>query len=117
MKIDVVGRGERRVKDAVEVKKWKVASSMKVGASGSRSSSGLDGFLGVCKEGVGRPREKLDNASPRAGWLGIVPACVFRVIEVLKPVCFSTAIWMITGMTYQKHIGKVAPDLGLPPFH
>ena len=90
MKIDVVGKGDKSVKDAVDVRIWKVASSMNVGASGSRSSPGLEGFLGVGKDGVGRSREKLDSANPRAGWLGIVPECVLRVIEVLKPMDFST---------------------------
>ena len=52
------GRGESRVKVAVEVMRWNVASSMNFGASGSRSSSSSlfgsrFGFLGGVRWGVG----------------------------------------------------------------
>ena len=58
---------------------------MNVGAFGSRSSSGLDGFLGVCRDGVGMSTENLAKANPRDGWVGMVPGWVLRVIDVLRP--------------------------------
>ena len=86
MRIVLCGRGESRVKPAVEVRIWKVASSMNLGASGSRlspSPGSLCGFLGGCSDGVGRSIEKLDRARPRRGWCGMLPAWVVRVMLVL----------------------------------
>lgn len=67
------GRGESRVKVAVEVMRWNVASSMNFGALGSRSlspsSSGSRfGFLGGVSLGVGMSMEREERALPRLGW-------------------------------------------------
>ena len=69
MVIVVVGRGESRVKVAVEVRIWNVASSIKCGDEGSWSLSGFEGlgFLGVWSPGVGISMEKFERARPRAG--------------------------------------------------
>lgn len=89
------GSGERRVNVAVEVKRWNVASSMNLGAWGSRSGSGSSGsvglegsrlgFLGGVSCGVGMSTEKLERARPRRGWWGMLPVWVLSVMLVLKP--------------------------------
>jgi len=81
------GRGERSVNEAVEVRRWKVASSMNLGALGSRSGSGgWFGFSGGVSLGVGMEMAKEERAVPRWGLWGMEPAWVVRVIDVLKPV-------------------------------
>lgn len=85
------GSGERRVNVAVEVRRWKVASSMNLGAWGSREGSeGLvgswAGFLGGVSWGVGMEMEKLERARPRWGWWGMLRGWVLSVMLVLKPV-------------------------------
>ena len=86
--------GERRVKVAVEVRRWNVASSMNLGAWGSRSGSGSGlvglegsrlGFLGGVSWGVGMSIEKFERARPRRGWWGMLPGWVLSVMLVLKP--------------------------------
>ncbi len=86
--------GERRVNVAVEVRRWNVASSMNLGASGSRSGSGSGsvglegsrlGFLGGVSWGVGMSTEKFERARPRRGWWGMLPVWVLSVMLVLKP--------------------------------
>lgn len=88
------GSGERRVNVAVEVRKWNVASSMNLGAWGSRSGSGSGlvglegsrlGFLGGVSCGVGMSIEKFERAWPRLGWWGMLPVWVLSVMLVLKP--------------------------------
>ena len=59
------GSGERRVSVAVEVMRWKVASSMKWGESSSAgSSSGWLGFLGGFSFGVGSSIGMDERATP-----------------------------------------------------
>lgn len=94
------GSGERRVNEAVELKRWKVASSMNLGALGSRLSSSLlggsrFGFFGTANWGVGRSTEREESADPRRGWWGMVPEWVLRVIVVLKPECVRE--WRCSG--------------------
>ena len=88
------GSGERRVNVAVEVRRWNVASSMNLGAWGSRSGSGSGlvglegsrlGFLGGVSCGVGMSIEKFERAWPRLGWWGMLPVWVLSVMLVLKP--------------------------------
>ena len=93
------GSGESRVKVAVEVMRWNVASSMNFGASGSRSSLSSSssfgsrfGFLGGVSWGVGMSMWRAERALPRLGWWGIVPAWVARVMDVLKPVSVSYGV-------------------------
>lgn len=89
------GRGESRVNVAVEVMRWNVASSMNLGALGSRSSSSVGsrfGFLGGVSLGVGMVMEREERAWPRLGWWGMVPAWVARVRDVLSPVRVSCGI-------------------------
>ena len=65
-----------------------VASSMKCGASGSRSSSSSSGWLGFgggVSLGVGSSISREERARPRRGWVGMVPLWVFTVRVVLKP--------------------------------
>lgn len=94
------GNGESRVKVAADVMRWKVASSMNWGASGSLSSSGSSGsrfgFLGTVRVGVGMSMGREERALPRLGWWGIVPAWVARVMDVLKPV-FVSVVGQTTG--------------------
>lgn len=79
-------RGERSVNVAVEVNRWNVASSMNLGALGSRSGSSAGsrlGFLGGVSLGVGIETLKRERARPREGWCGMLPAWVRRVMVVL----------------------------------
>ena len=80
------GSGERRVNVAVEVMRWKVASSIKCGAASSGSagsSSGWLGFFGGFSFGVGISMGSDERASPRLGCEGMVALFVRRVMVVL----------------------------------
>jgi len=83
-----VWRGERRVRVAVLVRRWKVASVMKCGgSSGLDGLEGSDGgWLGLgggwsC--GVGIVRVRGERACPSGGLEGRVPLWVRRVRVVL----------------------------------
>lgn len=85
---EVCGSGERRVRTAVEVMRWKTASSMKWGAEdpGSLGGSGWTGRLGFdggVSFGVGIVTLKIESAVPRRGCEGIDEACVRSVRVVL----------------------------------
>lgn len=85
---EVCGKGERSVRTAVEVMRWKTASSMKCGAEepGSSGGSGLIGRLGLgggLSFGVGMVILKMDRLRPRRGWEGMESAWVRRVRVVL----------------------------------
>lgn len=88
------GSGESRVNEAVEVRRWKVASVMNRGGGGSRlgsSSEGGGGGLrwsggeGGCSWGVGMVMGKRERARPRDGLEGMLAEWVVRVMVVLKP--------------------------------
>lgn len=69
--------GERSVKVAEEVRRWKVASSMKCGPFfffGSSSSSGGEegGGSEEPRRGVGKVMGNCERARPRAGRAGMV---------------------------------------------
>lgn len=79
------GRGERRVKVAVEVRRWKVASSMKAGAEGEGGGvvGSRFGLVGGWSWGVGMEMAKWERARPRVGLWGMLPEWVVRVMVVL----------------------------------
>jgi len=76
-----VWSGERRVRVAVLVRRWKVASVMKCG--GSEGSEGWEGLGGGWSCGVGIVRVRGERACPRLGEEGRVPLWVRRVRVVL----------------------------------
>jgi len=83
-----VWRGERRVRVAVLVRRWKVASVMKCGGSvGLEGWEGLGGgWLGLgggWSWGVGIVRVRGERACPRWGKEGRVPLWVRKVRVVL----------------------------------
>ena len=118
------GRGESRVNVAVEVMRWNVASSMNLGALGSRSSSSSGGsrfgLSGGVSLGVGMVMEREERAWPRLGWWGIVPAWVARVRDVLNPARVSCGMKGRQGVESrsadQIYTARGALSLGLLPF-
>ncbi len=74
------------MRTAVEVMRWKTASSMKCGpgdGGGSSGSKGWLGFGGGLRRGVGMVTLKIERALPRLGWEGMERACMRRVRVVL----------------------------------
>lgn len=71
--------GERRVREAVLLRRWKVASAMKC-VEGEEGSEGLGGGW---SSGVGIVRERRERACPRWGREGRVELWVRRVRVVL----------------------------------
>lgn len=82
MKREVCGRGERRVRVAVEVRRWNMASVMKCGAEEEGSGSGSLS-AGERIFGVGIVRLKIERVVPRWGWEGMERGWVRRVRVVL----------------------------------
>jgi len=83
----VVEKGDARVNMAVDDIRCMMALRMKWGESPGSASGSVgsesEGLWGVERLGIGKVRGNLERRIPRAGWAGMVPACVWKVIEVL----------------------------------